>query len=829
MILKPEDDNTVPRYLLLNFVSMEGKCNNGGGEKELRLLDLLQDKQTRAPSAHRAWNSGSGVAGFPHLSPMVQHKPMKSEEQLFLRTSDGRILQHKPTKSQDFLSDKEMAFFSQGAVGESSKYDLLHIPQTANKLSALNISCNNSSKSMESLPQSGSLSHDRGAETRHKSSSHENVQSSRLDSQSVFSSSSASARSGGSIMESLVREFGLKNTSPSVEVSDLSDSELSPNFSSERPPPPRYPGGSTSSPSSSRLSDRDSQSSDGGDSSTFFSGSYNMKSKSSESSSMFETTTTTTTTSSSPSSSPNADSSQPSNIPFEVDHEAIATRATHMVEILSEENMALRQELEMYSQRVSKLQKFEQDIHRVQTSHEMLVESTKKREQLEVLVRSKLEAEIKRLQEQYKEVQGQLERSRTQLYHHERNTGHVSELKQEIRAKDSMIQKLATENQDLMMSNQRMEMELSAQRATLSEQRQHIDVLDTALSNAQANVVKLQEECRKRQVYVDKVSSLQKMVSALKSTYQKREQIEQKLRNKLEKEIEKLKGMQSNNPNQDEGVSELDVECSNHTLLELLKEREDAILRLESDVTKWEQRFLEECTLRQCFVESTLTSEAGLFNQEAEQVRAEAQAERARYMDDLQHVQSQFTDMESRINALTMDLSHKDTIIQVLRRQILDQDPTISMERLTRPHSSSSPLNSSHSIQRGSAESLHNLPRSPGSSGSLHNIGLSSSSNLGNKSPLSSLQNLMRSPAGSFQSLVPLATSRGHGSQERLLGLNDSVTSLSTSGLSIAGTDGSESDLATLAKERTVLDEKLKQLDQEIAEQDHILESLWKP
>ena len=47
-----------------------------------------------------------------------------------------------------------------------------------------------------------------------------------------------------------------------------------------------------------------------------------------------------------------------------------------------------------------------------------------------------------------------------------------------------------------MLSNQRMETEMSAQRATLSEQRQHIDVLDTALSNAQANVVKLQEEVR---------------------------------------------------------------------------------------------------------------------------------------------------------------------------------------------------------------------------------------------------------------------------------------------------------------------------------------------
>ena len=289
MIITPEEESNqaFPRYQLLNIVLMEGN----GGEKELRLLDLLQDKQTRAPSAHRAWNSGSGVGGFAHLSPLVQHKPMKSEDQFFLRTSDGRILQHKPTKSRDFLSDKDLPFFTHRAVGDSTQYELLHIPQTANRLSALNISSSNSSKSMESLPQSSSLSDDRGAETRHKSASHENVQGSRLDSRTVYSTS-ASARSGGSIMENLVREFGLTNTSPSVEISNLSDSELSPTLSSERPPPPKYPGGLKSS--SSRLGERDSQSSDGGDSSTFFSGSYNMKSKTSESSSLYESVTTTT-------------------------------------------------------------------------------------------------------------------------------------------------------------------------------------------------------------------------------------------------------------------------------------------------------------------------------------------------------------------------------------------------------------------------------------------------------------------------------------------------------------------------------------------------------
>ena len=44
-------------------------------------------------------------------------------------------------------------------------------------------------------------------------------------------------------------------------------------------------------------------------------------------------------------------------VPYEIDHEAIATRATQMVEILSEENSALRQELETYYQKVNRLQK----------------------------------------------------------------------------------------------------------------------------------------------------------------------------------------------------------------------------------------------------------------------------------------------------------------------------------------------------------------------------------------------------------------------------------------------------------------------------------------
>lgn len=43
-------------------------------------------------------------------------------------------------------------------------------------------------------------------------------------------------------------------------------------------------------------------------------------------------------------------------------------------------------------------------------------------------------------------------------------------------------------------AKERQEIELAAQRATLQEQRTHIDILDTALTNAQGNVVRLEEE-----------------------------------------------------------------------------------------------------------------------------------------------------------------------------------------------------------------------------------------------------------------------------------------------------------------------------------------------
>lgn len=49
-------------------------------------------------------------------------------------------------------------------------------------------------------------------------------------------------------------------------------------------------------------------------------------------------------------------------------------------------------------------------------------------------------------------------------------------------------------DKELLNEKERQEVELQAQRLTLQEQRNHIDILDTALMSAQNNIFKLETE-----------------------------------------------------------------------------------------------------------------------------------------------------------------------------------------------------------------------------------------------------------------------------------------------------------------------------------------------
>ncbi|KAH0630893.1 hypothetical protein JD844_004224 [Phrynosoma platyrhinos] len=267
-----------------------------------------------------------------------------------------------------------------------------------------------------------------------------------------------------------------------------------------------------------------------------------------------------------------------------VDPFVIVSRAQQMVEILSEENRSLRQELDGCYEKVARLQKLETEIQQVSEAYKNLEKSSSKREALEKAMRNKLEGEIRRL--------------------HDFN--------RDLRDKETQREK------------EKLEVELAGVRSTNEEQRRHIEIRDQALNNAQAKVVKLEEELKKKQVYVEKQSS----------------------------------------------VSEYNATA----LMELLREKEERILALEADMTKWEQKYLEESVMRQFALDAAATVAAQrdttvISHSPSASYDTSLEARIQKEEEEILMANRRCLDMEGRIKTLHAQIIEKDAMIKVLQQR----------------------------------------------------------------------------------------------------------------------------------------------------------------
>ncbi|CAH0552560.1 unnamed protein product [Brassicogethes aeneus] len=353
-----------------------------------------------------------------------------------------------------------------------------------------------------------------------------------------------------------------------------------------------------------------------------------------------------------------------------------------MVQILIQENSALKNELEKCYQNVEKTQKLEHEIQKVHRAQEELVQSCERREKLERAARSRLQTDNRRYAELNRALREQVDLLSAQVLSRSPvpDGNGPDSLRREITKRDIFIKQLITQNKELTAAKERQEIELAAQRATLQEQRTHIDILDTALTNAQSNVVRLEDECRKKQVYVERVAQLQRALQSLQLASDRREQTEKKLRFQLERELQRTKaaqgdfskgGWDSPNGSGSESASELKKR---------LREKEELIMRLEGDCSKWEQRYLEESALRQTAIDAaSLPKDAKIAalektSQETEKIIAEARNEKIRHMDEVHAAQKKVADLESRMKDLESKLAEKDAMIRVLQKHTYDKD-----------------------------------------------------------------------------------------------------------------------------------------------------------
>ncbi|KAM5164021.1 angiomotin-like protein 2 [Mantella aurantiaca] len=336
---------------------------------------------------------------------------------------------------------------------------------------------------------------------------------------------------------------------------------------------------------------------------------------------------------------------------------------THMarMDALLRENEKLRRELESYSEKAVRIQKLETEIQRISEAYENLMKASSKRESLESAMRTKMEGEMRRMQDFNRDLRERLETANKQLA--------IRNVEQREDSQGT-VSKLLAQCREQQLDKERLEREIILLRSANDDQRRRAELLEKALSNAQSTAARTEDELRKKRAYVEKVERLQQALSQLQAACEKREHLELRLRTRLEQELKNLRAQQRQPMTQNGSHS---PEVSVQILSEQLREKEERILALEADMTKWEQKYLEERTMRQFAMDAAATAAAQrdttIIN------HSPRHSPNNSFNEDLLLVSHRHQEMENRIKALHAQILEKDAVIKVLQQRKPLQGP----------------------------------------------------------------------------------------------------------------------------------------------------------
>ncbi|KAK5930132.1 hypothetical protein CgunFtcFv8_026396 [Champsocephalus gunnari] len=323
-------------------------------------------------------------------------------------------------------------------------------------------------------------------------------------------------------------------------------------------------------------------------------------------------------------------------------------------QMLMRENEQLRKELEVYSEKASRLQKLELEIQRISEAYETLMKGSAKREALEKTLRNKLEAEIKRMHDFNRDLRDQLDSAIKQRSAKE---AECSDQRHHV------FVKLLEQNEEQQREREQLERQVQHLRVSGEECQQRGELLEQALLSTQARNRQLVEELQRKRAYVEKVERLQGALSQLQAACEKREALELRLRTRLEQELKSLRAHQSHRQAADPTSSE----PSSSMLQQQLREREERVLALEADLTRWEQKYLEESTMRQFAMDAAATAAA---QRDTTIIKhSPRQSPNSSFNEDLPSSSHRHQEMENRIRALHAQLLEKDAVIKVIQQR----------------------------------------------------------------------------------------------------------------------------------------------------------------
>nr|pir hypothetical protein F59C12.3 - Caenorhabditis elegans [Caenorhabditis elegans] len=195
-----------------------------------------------------------------------------------------------------------------------------------------------------------------------------------------------------------------------------------------------------------------------------------------------------------------------------------------LIQILREENVHLKKELDAFKRSLSKLQQIEYSYARLEKEYEYLANERKKQENLELNVIIQLEKSVKKLTIERDDLQMRLEKASTEP----------------TMVANLMLNEIQ-QRQELFACKERQKMEIEAQNQTLEEQRNHIAMLEKALANSQERLAKREKKCEELSAVVAHADELRKQLNEVWEEQHRRDQMVESERAQWEMEKTQLR------------------------------------------------------------------------------------------------------------------------------------------------------------------------------------------------------------------------------------------------------------------------------------------------
>ncbi|CAI4224048.1 unnamed protein product [Auanema sp. JU1783] len=208
-----------------------------------------------------------------------------------------------------------------------------------------------------------------------------------------------------------------------------------------------------------------------------------------------------------------------------------------LLQSIRDQNVQLKREVDTLKHKLIKLQQIETAYERIEREYDVLLREKERQEGLEMTTLTQMERYIRRILAERDMLQERLDQVQNSLPNMQMQRVTVDKYSQ----LNSLLNEVLPQNEELKACNERQRLEMNAQSATLEEQRNHISMLEKALTNAQDRLSKKDEAVEELRSSHERSKMLQRQLKEVLIDKQSRDEAHAQERAQWEMEITQLR------------------------------------------------------------------------------------------------------------------------------------------------------------------------------------------------------------------------------------------------------------------------------------------------